>query len=153
MKRLIFIFLSIFTLIPSAYTQTPNTEVVTDYELAQDMLDTFVYGEIIGVTDSVSSELSITYDFGNSKMFWDCKKYMDGLKSKQRGAINSMVDAMNFMGVDGWELVQTYVVTNNNVNTYHWVIQKSVYTFDERDVIFNNFNKIKDCNKNGNTNF
>lgn len=40
-------------------------------------------------------------------------------------SFNSMVDGMNYMGKDGWEFVQAYVVTLGNQNVYHWLLKKT----------------------------
>lgn len=37
---------------------------------------------------------------------------------------NSMVDAMNYFGKQGWEFVQAYAVTMGNQNVYHWLLKK-----------------------------
>ena len=39
---------------------------------------------------------------------------------------NSMVDGMNYMGKDGWEFVQAYIVTSNNQNVYRWLLKKRI---------------------------
>jgi hypothetical protein len=37
---------------------------------------------------------------------------------------NSMIDGMNYMGHNGWEFVQAYVVTSGSQNVYRYVLKK-----------------------------
>lgn len=46
------------------------------------------------------------------------------LKSK---TFNSMVDGMNYMGQNGWEFVQAYVVTTGSQNVYRWLLKKNLH--------------------------
>lgn len=39
-------------------------------------------------------------------------------------SFNSMIDALNYMGEDGWEFVQAYIVTTGEINVYHWLLKK-----------------------------
>jgi hypothetical protein len=47
-------------------------------------------------------------------------------KKVKNKTFTSMVDAMNYMGKDGWEFVQAYVVTASNQNVYRWLLKKKV---------------------------
>jgi len=37
-----------------------------------------------------------------------------------------MVDAMNFMGENGWKFEQAYVVALGSSNVYHWLLSQIV---------------------------
>jgi len=48
------------------------------------------------------------------------------MKDEQTGKVksfNSMVDALNYMGNNGWEFVQAYIVTSGQQNVYHWLLK------------------------------
>jgi hypothetical protein len=38
----------------------------------------------------------------------------------------SMIDGMNFMGNQGWEFTQAFVVSTNNQSVYHYVLKRVV---------------------------
>lgn len=42
----------------------------------------------------------------------------------KKKVFNSMVEGMNYMGKQGWEFVQAYVVTSEYQNVYRWVLKK-----------------------------
>lgn len=46
---------------------------------------------------------------------------------------NSMVDGLNFMGKQGWEFVQAYVVTTGNANVYRWLLKKPFADLSEEE--------------------
>ena len=49
---------------------------------------------------------------------------------------NSIVDALNFMSAEGWELVQVYVEVGENTSCTHYLMKKPV---EEADVETNEF--------------
>lgn len=85
----------------------------------------YIYCELLGTGKFMSKKVNVQVDFGQATSFW---KSIDYLKDEKGKAIsfNSMVDAMNYMGKEGWEFVQAYVVTTNNQNVYHWLLKKEV---------------------------
>lgn len=52
-----------------------------------------------------------------------------------------MVDAMNWMGSQGWEFAQAYVVTMGGQNVYHWLLKKDISTLtdSEKELIKESF--------------
>lgn len=85
---------------------------------------TFVYCELVGMGQLLSTKVTVMVDFGQkTKLFDDTRlKDADGKPIK----FNSMVDAMNYMGKDGWQFVQAYIVTLSNQNIYHWLLKKEM---------------------------
>lgn len=39
---------------------------------------------------------------------------------------NSMIDALNYMGTQGWEFVQAYAITMGNTNVYHFLMKRNL---------------------------
>lgn len=85
----------------------------------------YVYCELVGTGKFMSTKVNVQVDFGQATSIW---KGVDYLKDKdgKKISFNSMVDAMNYMGYQGWEFVQAYVVTVNNQNVYHWLLKKEI---------------------------
>lgn len=86
------------------------------------------YCEVLGMSGVFSSKITITIDYGDAKSVWKDNrvKNEDGSVKK----FNSMIDALNFMGSDGWKLVNAFPVTSGNQNVYHYVFKKE---FDKKD--------------------
>lgn len=83
----------------------------------------FVYAEIVGTAKFMSTKVTIEVNSGQRM-----KTYADNrLKDPKTGKpikFNSMIDALNFMGKQGWEFVQAFVITESNANVYHYLLKK-----------------------------
>lgn len=90
------------------------------------------YAELLGYQKGLfSNKIKVRVDFGQDVSFW---KQGDMMLVDENGkdiVFNSMVDAMNFMGKNGWSFVQAYVVTEGNQNVYHWLLSKEVTSEDQ----------------------
>lgn len=84
----------------------------------------FTYCEIVGTQKFLSQKVIVQIDYGQEMKFFSRNNFMlDPLTGKPI-SFNSMVDALNYMGQDGWEFVQAYAVTVGNSNVYHWLLKK-----------------------------
>lgn len=85
----------------------------------------YLYCEIVGTASLFSTKVKIDVDYGQEVSFWSQDRRLrdDSGKSVK---FNSMVDAMNYMGTQGWEFVQAYVVTIGNQNVYHWMLKRTI---------------------------
>lgn len=89
----------------------------------------FVYCEILGIEKFLSTKVTIQVDFGQ-KM----KTFADNRMKDENGnplVFNSMIDALNFMGKQGWEFAQAYVVTISSQNVYHYLMKKPFALLDQ----------------------
>src|SRR3954468_19540877 len=80
------------------------------------------YCQIIATPRLFSNKVTIDIDFGEEKSFWrDTRlKTYDG-KFKM---FNSIIDALNFMGQEGWIFIDSYPVHNNQSDIYHFGFKK-----------------------------
>lgn len=81
----------------------------------------WVYCEIVGISKLFSTKLDVAVDYGQARKFFSDQRIRD-----EEGKIknfNSMVDAMNYLGEQGWEFVQAYVVSAGNQNVYRWLLK------------------------------
>lgn len=88
----------------------------------------FVYCEIVGTEKFLSTKVTIQVDF------WQKMKFLADNRMKDEAGkplvFNSMIDALNFMGKQGWEFAQAYTITISNQNVYYFLMKKP---FDELD--------------------
>jgi len=83
----------------------------------------YVYCEIVGNQKLLSTKVTVAVDYGEETTYWKDTRLRDEQTGKVQ-SFNSMVDALNFMGNDGWEFVQAYTITVGNSNVYHWLLKK-----------------------------
>ena len=86
----------------------------------------WAYAEILGYSKLFSKKVNVTIDYGQASKFFQNDFIVD--KDGNVVSFNSMVDAMNSMGHNGWEFVQAFVVTESGgmtaQNVYHWILKR-----------------------------
>lgn len=83
----------------------------------------FVYCELVGIQKFLSTKVTVSVDYGEERGFFQDTRMRDEQTGKVQ-SFNSMVDALNYMGNNGWEFEQAYVVTMGQQNVYHWLLKK-----------------------------
>jgi len=80
------------------------------------------YCQVIATPRLLSNKVTIDIDFGEQKSFWrDSRlKTYDGTFKK----FNTIIDALNFMGKEGWIFINAYPVRNNESEIYHFGFKK-----------------------------
>ena len=80
------------------------------------------YCEIVATPRLLSSKVTIDINYGEERSVWrDNRLKTDEGKVKK---FNSVVDALNYMGKEGWVFVNAFPVTGNNNQIYHYVFKK-----------------------------
>ena len=80
------------------------------------------YCQLIVTQRLLSNKVTIDLDFGEEKNFWrDTRlKTSDGKIKK----FNTVIDAMNYMGVAGWIFLNAYPVRTGESEVYHFAFKK-----------------------------
>ena len=73
---------------------------------------------------ALSNKVTIEVDYGEAKSVWKNNRLKD-----QEGNVvkfNTYIDAMNYMGKQGWKLVNSMMITTGTANTgyYSYVFRK-----------------------------
>ncbi len=100
--------------------------------MAQEQTPKFVYCEIVGFQKLLSNKVTVRIDLGDKMKAFANNRLIDQKTGKPR-VFNTMIDALNFMGKQGWEFVQAYNVPVNDVNYFHYVMKKPFAELDEAD--------------------
>jgi hypothetical protein len=82
----------------------------------------FVYCEIVGTSQLFSTKVTIVIDYGQRMKWFEDNRAKDA--SGNKIVFNSMIDALNYMGKDGWEFAQAYAITMGQQNVYHYLMKK-----------------------------
>lgn len=108
MKKLLVIgIFLITTLISNAQTDTSKVEQ---------------YCQVIATPRLLSNKVTIDIDFGDEKSFWrDTRIKTDAGKLKK---FNTVIDALNYMGREGWIFLNTYPVRMGETEVYHFAFKK-----------------------------
>ncbi|HEY6975318.1 MAG TPA: hypothetical protein VH396_03450 [Chitinophagaceae bacterium] len=87
-----------------------------------DMTKIEQYCQVIVTPRMLSNKVTIDIDFGEEKSFWaDTRlRTYDGKLKK----FNTVVDALNFMGREGWVFINAYPVYNGTIEIYNFAFKK-----------------------------
>lgn len=81
------------------------------------------YCAVIATPRLLSSKVTIDIDYGESRSVWK-----DNRLKTEEGRVkkfNTVVDALNYMGNNGWQLVNAFPVsTGTNTFVYNYVFRK-----------------------------
>jgi len=82
------------------------------------------YCQVIATPGLLSNRVTIDIDFGEQKNYWKDERlrtYNGKLKK-----FNTIIDALNFMGKEGWNFINAYPVKMANTEIYHFAFRKLV---------------------------
>jgi hypothetical protein len=100
----------------ASFSQTVNDIPIKDINVE--------YIEIVGTGKLFSTKLTIQIDFGQHDKIFSAKDTQVKDEDGRLMVFNSMVDALNFFGANGYVFQQAYVLTVNNQNVYHYLMRK-----------------------------
>jgi hypothetical protein len=84
----------------------------------------YIYCELVGAQKFLSTKINVSVDFGEERGFFYNDTWLRDPETNKLRSFNSIVDALNFMGTDGWEFVQAYAITVGQSNVFHWLLRK-----------------------------
>ena len=80
------------------------------------------YCQVIATPRLLSNKVTIDIDFGEEKSFWrDTRLKTDGGKIKK---FNTIIDAINYMGREGWTFINAFPVRMGETEIYHFAFKK-----------------------------
>jgi hypothetical protein len=108
MKK-IFLFISLQLIVLTALAQADTTKIEQ-------------YCQVIATPRFLSNKVTIDIDLGEEKSYWaDTRlRNYDGKLKK----FNTVIDALNFMGKEGWVFINAYPVKTGDVERYHFGFRK-----------------------------
>jgi hypothetical protein len=98
--------------------------VIRDYPTLGDE-SAFTYCQIVGHQKLFSTQVTVTVDYGQATKYFT--RYSESRIKDEEGNIqsfNSMIDALNYMGSQGWEFEQAYTITIGQQNVYHFLLKR-----------------------------
>ena len=108
MKKIIFITGILFTSFTS-FSQNDTTKIEQ-------------YCEVVATPRLLSNKVTIDINYGEEKSIWkDTRLKTDEGKLKK---FNTVIDALNYMGKDGWIFINAFPVINGTTQVYHYAFKK-----------------------------
>lgn len=89
---------------------------------AQDSAKVEQYCQVIATPRLLSNKVTIDIDYGEENSFWhDTRLKTDAGKLKK---FNTVIDALNYMGREGWIFLNAYPVRMGDTEIYHFAFKK-----------------------------
>ncbi|MEO7209471.1 MAG: hypothetical protein ABIY35_00885 [Chitinophagaceae bacterium] len=89
------------------------------------------YCEVVASQRVLSNKVTIDIDYGEARGLFQTNKIKD--ESGKSKKFNTVIDALNYLGRDGWKLVNAFPISNGTENTiYHYVFKK---LFSKKDAL------------------
>jgi len=125
MKKTLLILTMILGVIPAFCQEKPTDSSSTKFNFC----------EIVVTSDLMKMKIKIEIDFGQQRNYPPDNLYKDSSTGKPM-VFNSIVDALNFMGKDGWEFVQEYTEGDRQIGViYHFLLKKMTNILEKRDSV------------------
>ena len=80
------------------------------------------YCQVIATPKLLSNKVTIDIDFGEEKSFWrDTRLKAEAGKVKK---FNTIIDALNYMGREGWIFINAFPVRIGETEIYHFAFRR-----------------------------
>lgn len=80
----------------------------------------YSYCQIVGY--GFFGKVKVSVDYGEEIKYWKDARINDEAGKAMK--FNSMIDALNYMALQGWEHVQAYAITTGSSNVYHHLLKR-----------------------------
>jgi hypothetical protein len=98
--------------------------------IAQDSTKVEQYCRVIAFNKILSNKVNIEVDFGDERKFFRDNRLRDEETGKLK-RFNTVTDALNYMGSQGWTMVNAFPVYDGSTSTFHYYFKK---LFPKEDV-------------------
>jgi hypothetical protein len=90
----------------------------------QDTVTVEQYCEVVATGRLLSSRVTVDIDYGEARSIWKDNRLKD--ESGRLIKFNTLVDALNYLGRNGWKLVNAFPISagTNSVPVFHYVFRK-----------------------------
>ncbi len=90
------------------------------------------YCQVVATPRLLSTKVTVEMDFGDLRNIWKDNRLKD--TEGRLVKFNTVIDALNYMGKEGWQLVNAFPVYNTqNTQVYHYIFKKRFSKADTLD--------------------
>lgn len=90
---------------------------------SQDTTKVEQYCRLVAINKLFSNRVNIDVDFGDERKFFTDNRLRDEETGRLK-KFNTVVDALNYLGSQGWILVNAFPVVEGSSYTYHYYFRK-----------------------------
>jgi hypothetical protein len=91
---------------------------------AQDTTKVEQYCKLLATGRLLSNKVTIDIDFGEERKLFGGDTRLKDEETGKLKKFNSVTDALNYLGSQGWMLVNAFPITEGSSNVYHFYFKK-----------------------------
>jgi len=84
-----------------------------------------VFCDLVSTKKFLGTKESITINYGNRDSLWNTKEIYT-LISNELKNYDSSIDALNYMGNEGWQTISSYSTSYNSYIVEHYILRKEI---------------------------
>ena len=84
-----------------------------------------VFCDLVSTKKFLGTKETITINYGNRDSLWNTDEIYT-LISNELKKYNSSIDALNYMGNEGWKIINTYSSSQSSYTIEHYILKKEI---------------------------
>ena len=84
-----------------------------------------VFCDLVSTKKFLGTKETITINYGNRDSLWNTDEIYT-LISNELKKYNSSIDALNYMGNEGWQTISSYSTSYNSYIVEHYILRKEI---------------------------
>ena len=104
-------------------TKTISLEKIKKVVYENDKIEVFC--DLISTKKFLGTTHTISVNYGNRDSLWLDQK-IQTLTESQLKKYNSIIDALNYMGNEGWKTISSYSTSHNSYLVEHYILKKEI---------------------------
>ena len=105
------------------YTDNISLEKIKKISFENKTIEVFC--DLIATKKFLSTDVSIQINYGNRDSLWIDKTIYTLLASELK-QYNTILDALNYMGNEGWQTINSYSASYNSYIVEHYILKKTI---------------------------
>ena len=121
-------FLLLYTLSLYCFSQNVDTNNVYIDSIKVDSIqhEKYLFCELIVTQNMFGNEQSLEFEYGSIDNIWNSEAHIYLIKLSELKKQKTLLDALNLMGVNGWEVIHTYTSSEHSYVQERFVFQKKI---------------------------
>jgi len=122
------ILLLLYTLSMYSFSQNVDTNQVFRDTIKVDnaQYEKYIFCELISTQNMFRNEQSLEFEYGSIDNIWGNEAQLYLIKLSELKKQKTLLDALNLMGMYGWQVVHTYTSSEHSYVQERFVFQKKI---------------------------
>jgi len=123
-----FFFLLYILFSTNTFSQIVDTTkiVVPNLQLDVTQNEQYLFCELIITQNMFGKEQNLQFEYGSIENIWGDLAQLHLLKLSELKKQKTLLNALNLMGFNGWEVIHTYTSSESSYVQEHFVFQKKI---------------------------